>query len=327
MLRTERALIGDELKRDSDEKLAVEKEDEEEEEQEERPSAAKRGKKKEPVAAKPSEAKKQKTAEKEQEQEQKSEEKKPAPKMEEKKLEKKKSSSIMVKKRGREEEDEEQKVDKVGKEDVQKKVAAIEKLERVVVASTGIKDEKQLKEIAKLASFGAEMTEDGSKCTHLVTAGKVMRTVKMLAAINAGCANVVTFDWVKECLRTGQLAPTTKWILKDAEMEKKFQFTLEESLAKARESKLFAGMTFYCTESTAPPPDQLKEIIESGGGSVKTALPAKSSLDAKLIVISCEKDKAACDKLKGRFSKIHVPELVLSGVLQQQIDLNKHLMN
>jgi hypothetical protein len=258
----------------------------------------KRGKKSEPTTAKASELKRRKTAEVK------------AVAAEPKKKEEKGKSAV-VKKRDRNEEEEEEE-EAVGK---------------VVVASTGIKDEKELAKINKLEGLGAEMTEDVSKCTHLVTAGKILRTVKMLTAICAGCENVVTFDWVTESLRAGKLLPAQQWAVQDAETEKKWQFRLAASLERAREARLFAGMTFFCTENSAPPPDQLKEIIESGGGTVKTALPAKSAGDAKLIIVSCEKDKSFCEKLKARFPRIHVPELILSGVLQQHIDLNKHLLH
>lgn len=155
-----------------------------------------------------------------------------------------------AKKRGRAEEEEEKKEET--------------KEERLVVASTGIKDEKMLKELGKLAALGAELTEDGRKCNVLVTAGKVLRTVKMLAAICAGRASVVTFDWVKDSLRAGRLVSRhdDKYELRDPETEKKFGFVLREALERARAAPLFAGMVFYCTDNTTPPPDQLRDIIE-----------------------------------------------------------------
>jgi hypothetical protein len=318
VFRSETELKGNDLKREVDEPDEEEKKPvaseraqkktpskqklEERDEEEEEPVAPKRAKTKEPAEVKPSALKKQKSvAQEEDEPKQQPQKKKSAGVLE------KKKSAVVDKKRGREEEDDDD-----------------EKALRIIVASTGINDAKQLKDVAKLESLGAEVTNEVSKCTHLVTAGKVLRTVKMLSAINSGCANVVTFDWVKESLRAGKLLDGEKWAVKDAEMEKKYHFRLEESLRRAREARLFEGMVFYCTENTLPPPDQLKEIVESGGGTVKTALPAKSNADAKLIVVSCEKDKVVCEKLKGRFSKFYIPELILTGVLQQKLDFDQH---
>ncbi len=200
------------------------------------------------------------------------------------------------------------------------------KKQTVVVGSTGITDEKQLKEIAKLASLGATLSEDAIKCTHLVSAGRVLRTVKMLVAINVGC-EIVGVAWVKECLKQGELVDAKDWAVKDAEMEKKFGFKLAASLEAARNGKVFAGRTFYCTENTLPKPDQLKEIIESGGGTVKTALPKSGPIDSDWTIVSIDKDAAQCAKLRSRFSgNICVPEVVLSGVLKQKWAPEQHLL-
>ncbi len=198
--------------------------------------------------------------------------------------------------------------------------------QKAVVSSTGITDEKQLKEVARLATLGAALSiDDVSRCTHLVTAGKVLRTVKMLVAINKGCA-IVGLAWVKECLREGRIVDAQPWAVQDAEMEQKFGFKLEQSLKLARSQPVFRGLTFYCTDNTLPTPEQLREIVESGGGTMKP-LPKSGKIDGDALVVASEQDAAVCEKLRARFDgKFYVPEVVLSGVLKQKVELDKHFL-
>jgi hypothetical protein len=152
-----------------------------------------------------------------------------------------------------------------------------------------------------------------------------MVTVKMLVAINKGCA-IVAMPWVKECLREGQIVDAQPWAVQDADMEQKFGFKLEASLKLARAQPVFRGLTFYCTDNTLPKPEQLREIVESGGGTVK-AIPKSGKIDSDALVVSSEQDTAVCDKLRARFGgKFYLPEVVLSGVLKQKVELDKHLL-
>lgn len=59
----------------------------------------------------------------------------------------------------------------------------------------------------------------------------------------------------------------------DKEAEHKWSFSLATSLARARQTQLLAGLTFWITRSTKPAPADLQAIIESGGGKVNTHTP------------------------------------------------------
>lgn len=57
---------------------------------------------------------------------------------------------------------------------------------------------------------------------------------------------------------------------------------------------------------------------------MRASVPAKG--DAGLVVIACDKDRAVAEKLKARFGLAHLPELILSGALQQRVKLDEHLL-
>lgn len=94
------------------------------------------------------------------------------------------------------------------------------------------------------------------KCTHLVTNGAVVRTVKTLCAINMGCV-VVTLDWVKQCLAAGAVVDPGRFLVADKKAETTYGFSLQESLARARQRKIFAGLDFALTDNVKPPPQKL----------------------------------------------------------------------
>lgn len=78
-------------------------------------------------------------------------------------------------------------------------------------------------------------------------------------------------------------------------LESLFDFKLSESLITARNRTrgLFDGYRIHVTKSVLPPPDQMYQIIECGGGKGVARLPRGSKLK-DLIVVSTDEDKYLC---------------------------------
>lgn len=60
--------------------------------------------------------------------------------------------------------------------------------------------------------------------------------------------------------------------VKDAAAERKYGFSLVESLRKAKSSPLLASHMFYITPHVLPAPDEFAVVIAAAGGSVRPYL-------------------------------------------------------
>lgn len=67
----------------------------------------------------------------------------------------------------------------------------------------------------------------------------------------------------------GALIAETEYALADRENEKKWSFKLADALAKAHESKLLDGCTFYITKNVEPNFKVLTDIVKAAGGKVR----------------------------------------------------------
>ena len=78
-------------------------------------------------------------------------------------------------------------------------------------------------------------------------------------------------------------------------LEDQYQFKLTSALATARsrEVPLFHGYRIHVTKNVLPPPDQMYQIIECGGGKRVAKLQSKNQL-SDVIVVSTEEDKRHC---------------------------------
>lgn len=163
-------------------------------------------------------------------------------------------------------------------------------------------DTKQLQTM--VTQLGGSVVENPLFCTHLVAAA-FSRTMKFFVAINV-CQHIVTRQWVEQSNQRNAFLDEKMFPLQDAAGEAEIKCSLQQSLARSRAQKLFAGMTFFVTPSVKPPVAELKKIIESAGGTLakKKRLAAKtiSSLQddqgrPTYIVITCQDDIHLCDDL------------------------------
>uniref|UniRef100_A0A8C3TEI0 PAX-interacting protein 1 n=1 Tax=Chelydra serpentina TaxID=8475 RepID=A0A8C3TEI0_CHESE len=199
-----------------------------------------------------------------------------------------------------------------------------------MVLFTGFEPTQVQQYIKKLYILGGEVAETAQKCTHLV-ASKVTRTVKFLTAISV-VKHIVTPEWLEECFKCQKFVDEQNFMLRDAEAEVLFCFSLEESLKRAQVAPLFKGKYFYITPGICPSLSTMKAIVECAGGKVLSKQPSfrklmehkqNKSLSA-IILISCENDLHLCREYFARGIDVHNAEFVLTGVLTQTLDYESY---
>ncbi|XP_029444318.1 PAX-interacting protein 1 [Rhinatrema bivittatum] len=199
-----------------------------------------------------------------------------------------------------------------------------------LVLLTGFEPSQTQHYIKKLYFLGGEVAESALKCTHLV-ASKVTRTVKFLTAISIA-KHIVTPEWLDESFKCQKFVDEQKFVLRDAEAEVLFCFSLEESLKKAHVAPLFKGKYFYVTPGICPSLSTMKAIVECAGGKVLSKQPSFRKLMehkqnkslSEIILISCENDFHLCREYFARGIDVHNAEFVLTGVLTQTLDYESY---
>ncbi|XP_060271204.1 PAX-interacting protein 1 isoform X3 [Ovis aries] len=198
-----------------------------------------------------------------------------------------------------------------------------------------IKDDsgEEAKSSLKLYILGGEVAESAQKCTHLI-ASKVTRTVKFLTAISV-VKHIVTPEWLEECFKCQKFIDEQNYLLRDAEAEVLFSFSLEESLRRAHASPLFKAKYFYITPGICPSLSTMRAIVECAGGKVLSKQPSFRKLVehkqnkslSEIILISCENDLHLCREYFARGIDVHNAEFVLTGVLTQTLDYESYKFN
>ncbi|XP_040116070.1 PAX-interacting protein 1 [Oryx dammah] len=201
------------------------------------------------------------------------------------------------------------------------------------VLFTGFEPVQVQQYIKKLYILGGEVAESTQKCTHLI-ASKVTRTVKFLTAISV-VKHIVTPEWLEECFKCQKFIDEQNYLLRDAEAEVLFSFSLEESLRRAHASPLFKAKYFYITPGICPSLSTMKAIVECAGGKVLSKQPSFRKLVehkqnkslSEIILISCENDLHLCREYFARGIDVHNAEFVLTGVLTQTLDYESYKFN
>uniref|UniRef100_W5N465 PAX-interacting protein 1 n=1 Tax=Lepisosteus oculatus TaxID=7918 RepID=W5N465_LEPOC len=191
---------------------------------------------------------------------------------------------------------------------------------------TGFEPAQVQQYIKKLYVLGGEVAECVQKCTHLI-ASKVTRTVKFLTAVSI-VKHIVTPEWLEESWKTQKFVDEQNFVLRDAEAEVLFCFSLEESLKRAHSAPLFKGKYFYITPGICPSLTTMKSIVECAGGKVLAKQPSfRKIMEHKqnkslpeIILISCENDLHLCREYFAKNIDVHNAEFILTGVLTQTLD-------
>ncbi|KAK2590963.1 regulator of Ty1 Transposition [Conoideocrella luteorostrata] len=121
----------------------------------------------------------------------------------------------------------------------------------------------------KLRDLGIQIVQEGQQCNYLV-APQVVRTVKFLCSLARG-AVVLRSDFIETVLETGEVPDANDFILNDEGAEKRYNFKLERSMAraKANRGKLLQGVPVYCTEKIRNGPSSYRAIAEANGAIFK----------------------------------------------------------
>lgn len=110
---------------------------------------------------------------------------------------------------------------------------------------------------------------ENQPCDYLA-APHVVRTVKFLCALARG-PTVISSTFIDKAIETGKLPPVEDFILKDDEAESRFNFDLEQSVARAKmnKGKLLWGVPVYCTEKVRNGPSSYQTIAEANSAIFK----------------------------------------------------------
>ena len=147
--------------------------------------------------------------------------------------------------------------------------------------------------------LGGKIVEKISEADFLLTANKIKITSKFLAAV---CKRIPTVgeEFIEASQKAGKWLDPSKFILHDAELEKRKEFSLRGLIEAKSKPKLFEKFSVFMTPNTVIPAENLKEIIESGGGEPIEDFNQKPKCE-KLIVVYNSKDKKAVKSLAAKY--------------------------
>ncbi|RKP14589.1 hypothetical protein BJ684DRAFT_6416, partial [Piptocephalis cylindrospora] len=158
-------------------------------------------------------------------------------------------------------------------------------------------------------------------CTHLI-AEAAARTEKFLVGVSVA-QWIVTRAWLQDSINEGRWLKEAPYILRDQQAERAYDFSLAESLERAKKRKLFASKVIFVTGKTHPPPSTLKPLIEASGGKLVTQVSGRRVEDVgdRLMVVSCLPDRSQWAPFLERTPSlpIYSVELVLTGLLRQSL--------
>ncbi|CAH1116649.1 unnamed protein product [Phaedon cochleariae] len=171
--------------------------------------------------------------------------------------------------------------------------------------------------------LGGSVVDDVDAATVLVT-GEVKRSQKLLAAVAQG-KPICSPRWIQASKKSNEFLDPWDFILTDKEAESKWDFSLEESLNRAKCKKLLTNYTFQLMVSKAA--DVLKGAIEASGGKCSTRNPGKN-VEGHFVVVASPENKAKYSKLKKQNPNLTIvePEAIFDGVLRQELRFTRHLV-
>ncbi|KAE9047394.1 hypothetical protein PR003_g2882 [Phytophthora rubi] len=183
---------------------------------------------------------------------------------------------------------------------------------------------KKIKSIA-----GAVYESNIEKATHVIAPqNQLKRTVKLLCGISC-CRHILGERWLDESAQVGAAVDEQANCLRDKEAEDKWQFDLRStmySVPAEQRQRLFAGRSVFITnhKSVLPPVKDLVKIVECAGGKATSkGKPGPNDLvitsEAAMAVAAVRKQLASATP-----ERIYSPELILSAVLQQRVQLDQH---
>ena len=140
---------------------------------------------------------------------------------------------------------------------------------------------------------------------------------------------IVSENWLQSCEAAHAFLDGAEFLLHDPSAERKFRFSMGESLRRARESGVLRGKRLYVTPGVDAAVLRLfAEVVPLAGGNLVSGRvtqftkpgAAEGALDS-LLVVSCPGDAGFCAPLSRRGVPLYSPGLVLDGLVRQRLDL------
>lgn len=198
----------------------------------------------------------------------------------------------------------------------------------MAIVLTGLEPTAAIRKQIKAIS-GATYHDNVEDATHVVApSNQLKRTVKLLCGISR-CVHILDESWLDESARVGAAVDEKEHCLTDDTAEEKWQFSLRDtmySVSLEQRQQLFAGRHFFIVnhKSVLPPVKDLVKIVECAGG---TAV-CKGTAAAEDVVITTEAALGAASVqkalAKANSERIYSPELILTSILRQSVDLAQH---
>lgn len=176
--------------------------------------------------------------------------------------------------------------------------------------------------------------DDPAQATHIVLT-RLTRTCKLLLAL---CVvdHVVSSKWLIESAKSGKFLPTDDFQWNDEQFKETFSCDVQKAIQSPSRRTLFESKTFYITPSVRPSVKMLTQLIELCGGRVEkkrrtaAAITEANSLNPEsYLILTCTKDMHLLIDLTkpGKPNRIIcATELVMSAVMQQQIEVEPHII-
>ncbi|XP_053234617.1 mediator of DNA damage checkpoint protein 1 isoform X2 [Podarcis raffonei] len=175
-----------------------------------------------------------------------------------------------------------------------------------------------------VTELGGSLAESVFDCTHLVT-DRIRRTVKFLCAMARGIP-IVTLSWLEKSRQNSFFLAPNSFLVSDPEKEEYFRFKLSASLQKARqEGGVLQGYEIHVTPNVNLELEDMRNIVQCGGGKFLPRMPR--AYKDKCVVISCPEDLPRCKAAQDAKLPIANAEFILTGILQQKLDVDAHRLN
>ncbi|KAJ3055924.1 hypothetical protein HK097_008733 [Rhizophlyctis rosea] len=180
-----------------------------------------------------------------------------------------------------------------------------------------------------IGSLRGQIATQVRDCTHLI-AEKVARTEKFLAALSLG-KHIVHKKWLDASVAAGEWQDEQSFPLVDEEMEGRFEFSLSESIARARRKKVLEEYTVYATPLVSPDGDIMARIVEAAGGNFLRKLPQRAVKEMlsdkspskintdKLIVVTVPEASTYHPSFLEAGIRLYSSEFLLTGILRQKM--------
>lgn len=173
-----------------------------------------------------------------------------------------------------------------------------------------------------LTKLGGHVATSAAKATHFI-ADTFVRSRNMLEIMAAGKV-VVTTMWLEGCIQAEYFVDEKSYILQDVQKEKQWGFCMHSSLAASRRKPLFKGMKVMVSPTTSPDFEAIKAMIESAGGQALRKLSKADEISSVSFLVASEKEYDFCVEFLKKGCKVYSTELILHGIVTQNLDLSRH---